>query len=39
LGLVGDLEHLFMLKQQSIAQMEQAEVASQRQRAPRRRRP
>lgn len=37
LGLVGELEDLFVLKRQSIAQMEQAEAASQRQRAPRRR--
>lgn len=37
LGLVDGLEALFVLKRQSIAQMEQAEVASQRQRAPRRR--
>ncbi|CAM3403397.1 HTH cro/C1-type domain-containing protein [Bordetella sputigena] len=39
LGLAGDLEELFTLKRQSIAQMEQAELASQRQRAPRRGRP
>lgn len=38
LGLADELEALFALKRQSIAQMEQAEVASQRQRAPRRRR-
>ncbi len=37
LGLVGELEDLFVLKRQSIAQMEQAETAGQRQRAPRRR--
>ena len=36
LGLVNELEELFMLKRQSIAQMETAEAASQRQRAPRR---
>lgn len=36
LGLVDELEDLFVLKRQSIAQMEQAEAASQRQRAPRR---
>lgn len=38
LGLVDELEHLFVLKRQSIAQMERAELATQRQRAPRRRR-
>ena len=38
LGLASELEDLFKLKRQSIAQMEQAEAASQRQRAPRRRR-
>ncbi len=37
LGLVDELEELFVLKRQSIAQMEQAEAADQRQRAPRRR--
>lgn len=37
LGLVNELEDLFMLKRQSIAQMEKAEAASLRQRAPRRR--
>jgi len=37
LGLVNELEHLFVLKRQSIAQMEQAEAVSQRQRATRRR--
>jgi len=37
LGLVNELEDLFVLKRQSIAQMEKAEAASQRQRAPRRR--
>ena len=36
LGLVDELQDLFMPKRQSIAQMEQAEVASRRQRAPRR---
>jgi transcriptional regulator with XRE-family HTH domain len=36
LGLVNELEDLFTLKRQSIAQMEQAETASLRQRAPRR---
>ena len=36
LGLVEELEDLFVLKRQSIAQMEQAEAARQRQRAPRR---
>ena len=36
LGLASELEDLFVLKRQSIAQMEQAEAASQRQRAPRR---
>ncbi len=38
LGLAGELEDLFVLKRQSIAQMEQAEAVGQRQRAPRRRR-
>lgn len=37
LGLVDDLEPLFVLRRQSIAQMEQAEMAQNRQRAPRRR--
>jgi transcriptional regulator with XRE-family HTH domain len=37
LGLVNELEDLFVLKRHSIAQMEQAEAAGQRQRAPRRR--
>lgn len=37
LGLMDELEQLFMLKRQSIAQMEKAEAVSQRQRAPRRR--
>lgn len=36
LGLVDELENLFVHKRQSIAQMEQADAASQRQRAPRR---
>lgn len=36
LGLVGELEDLFVLKRHSIAQMEKAEALSQRQRAPRR---
>lgn len=36
LGLVNELQDLFMPKRQSIAQMEQAEAASRRQRAPRR---
>lgn len=35
LGLLEELDALFVLKRQSIAQMEQAEVASRRQRAPR----
>jgi len=39
LGLVEELEDLFLLKRQSIAQMEQAEAASQRKRAPRRKAP
>lgn len=33
LGLSAELEHLFVLKRQSIAQMEQANAAQQRQRA------
>ncbi len=37
LGLVDELESLFVLKRQSIAQMESAEAANLRQRAPRRR--
>lgn len=37
LGLVDELENLFVLKRQSIAQMERAEAANLRQRAPRRR--
>ncbi|MFA5664106.1 helix-turn-helix domain-containing protein [Castellaniella sp.] len=36
LGLQGELDDLFVLKRQSIAQMEQAELARRRQRAPRR---
>ncbi|MDF1483637.1 helix-turn-helix transcriptional regulator [Ramlibacter sp. H39-3-26] len=36
LGLVHELEDLFVLKRQSIAQMEKAEAANRRQRAPRR---
>ena len=36
LGLVNELEDLFVLKRQSIAQMEKAEAATQRQRARRR---
>lgn len=39
LGLVGELEDLFILRRQSIAQMEHAEAASQRKRAPRRKSP
>lgn len=35
LGLVNELEDLFVLQRQSIAQMALAEAASQRQRAPR----
>lgn len=38
LGLTDELAELFVLKRQSIAQMEQAEAAHQRQRAPRRKR-
>jgi len=37
LGLVDELEELFVLKRQSIAQMDRAEAVSQRQRATRRR--
>ncbi len=37
LGLVDELENLFVLRRQSIAQMEQAESTQHRQRAPRRR--
>lgn len=36
LGLSTELDELFVLKRQSIAQMAQAEAAQQRQRAPRR---
>ena len=36
LGLVDELQDLFVLRRQSIAQMAQAESAGQRQRAPRR---
>jgi len=36
LGLVEELEDLFVLKRRSIAQMERAEAAGQRRRAPRR---
>lgn len=36
LGLMDELETLFVLKRQSIAQMTQAELAGQRQRAPHR---
>jgi len=39
LGLVEELEGLFLLKRQSIAQMEQTEAVSQRKRAPRRKTP
>ncbi len=39
LGLVEELEDLFVLKRHSIAQMEQMEAVSQRQRAPRRKTP
>ena len=38
LGLTGELENLFVLKRESIAQMEQAQVAHQRKRAARRKR-
>lgn len=37
LGLLGELESLFVLRQESIAQMEQREVTVARQRAPKRR--
>lgn len=37
LGLVNELEDLFRLRRQSIAEMEKAAAAGQRQRAPRRR--
>lgn len=39
LGLAHELDNLFVLKRQSIAQMEQAVAVSQRQRAPRRKSP
>lgn len=39
LGLVGELDELFMLKPQSISQMEMVEMVRQRQRAPRRKSP
>lgn len=39
LGLVDELDSLFVLKQASIAQMEQVAAIKQRQRAPKRRRP
>ena len=39
LGLVDELEDLFVPRRQSIAQMEQAEALGQRQRAPRRKSP
>lgn len=39
LGLVEELDELFLLKRQPIAQMAQAEAAGQRQRAPRRKAP
>lgn len=35
LGLLGELDDLFVLKRQSIAQMEQVDLVSRRQRAPR----
>lgn len=38
LGLTGELESLFVLRCASIAQMEKAELAQKRQRAPRRKR-
>ena len=37
LGLLEALDDLFVLKRQSIAQMQQADIASRRQRAPRKR--
>ncbi len=37
LGLMDELENLFVLQRKSIVQMERAESVSQRQRAPRRR--
>lgn len=39
LGLLDELDDLFVLKRQSIAQMERAELAHRRQRAPRKRTP
>lgn len=39
LGLVDELQGLFVLQRRSIAQMDQAETAGRRQRAPRRRTP
>jgi len=39
LGLLDEMEDLFMLKRQSIAQMEQVDLVSRRQRAPRKRTP
>lgn len=39
LGFVDEQEDLFLLKRQSIVQMERAELASQRQWVPRRKRP
>ncbi len=39
LGLADELDDVFVLKRQSIAQMAQAESVKQRQRAPRRRTP
>jgi transcriptional regulator with XRE-family HTH domain len=39
LGLVGELENLFLLRRDAIASMERAEATLQRQRAPRRKRP
>lgn len=37
LGLLDNLDDLFVLKRQSIAQMQQADIASRRRRAPRKR--
>ncbi|KQM79980.1 DNA-binding protein [Xylophilus sp. Leaf220] len=39
LGLVGELDDLFVPRRQSIAQMDQAEAAGLRQRAPRQKKP
>jgi len=39
LGLLNELDDLFVFKRQSIAQMEKAQAADQRQRAPRRKNP